>query len=102
MDPPNLRDLLSISDAAKMVGVSPATLRRWDRSGKFKAIKHPISNFRLYRREELQAFLRLLDPKVNRSGPRAGKVRSSASASPDRRKGESPNTVGKLKKSKLG
>lgn len=60
MNEPNLKDLLSISEAAKMVGVSPATLRRWDRSGKLKAIKHPISNFRLYRREDLQAFLRLL------------------------------------------
>ena len=67
MNLPNLKDFLRIGEAAVMVGVSPATLRRWDRSGKLKAIKHPINRFRLYRQEDLQAFLRLLDPTVNRS-----------------------------------
>lgn len=32
-------DLLSIQEAAEMLGVHPETLRRWDRSGKLKAIK---------------------------------------------------------------
>lgn len=32
-------DLLTIQEAAEMLGVHPETLRRWDRSGKLKAIK---------------------------------------------------------------
>jgi len=35
----NQNDLLSIQEAAEMLGVHPETLRRWDRSGKLKAIK---------------------------------------------------------------
>jgi len=39
---------LSISEAAKVIGVSPETLRRWDKSGKFESIRHPINNYRVY------------------------------------------------------
>lgn len=36
-----LRDYLRISDAADYLGVSPNTLRNWERAGKIKA--HPAS-----------------------------------------------------------
>lgn len=98
MKEPNLKDLLSIGEAAQILGVSEATLRRWDRSGKFKAIKHPINNFRLYRREDLQAFLRLLNPKVNFSVPQLREAGSPDSPSLERRKDGSPNRLRRSKK----
>lgn len=39
---------LSISQAAEILNVSPETLRRWDKSGKFKSSRHPINNYRVY------------------------------------------------------
>ncbi len=39
---------LSISQAAEMLEVSPETLRRWDKSGKFVSSRHPINNYRVY------------------------------------------------------
>lgn len=39
---------LSISQAAEKLNVSSETLRRWDKSGKFKSIRHPINNYRVY------------------------------------------------------
>jgi len=39
---------LSISEAAKIIGVNPETLRRWDKNGKFVSIRHPINNYRVY------------------------------------------------------
>lgn len=39
---------LTIRQAAKELGVSPDTLRRWDKAGKFKAIRHPMNNYRMY------------------------------------------------------
>src|SRR6056297_654535 len=39
---------VTIGEAAKLIGVSPETLRRWDKSGKFKSIRHPINNYRVY------------------------------------------------------
>jgi len=56
----NLKDYLTVKQAAEFIGVSPATLRRWDKTGKLKAIKNPMNNYRLYRKDELEAFLRRL------------------------------------------
>ena len=46
-------DLLTISEAAELLGVSLPTLRRWDDAGKFKARRHPINGYRLYKRSEV-------------------------------------------------
>ena len=48
---------LTVKEAAELLGVSPWTLRNWDRSEKLKAIRHPLNGYRLYRREELEALL---------------------------------------------
>ena len=68
MGKPNLKEYLRIGQAAALVGVSPATLRRWDRSGKLRAVKHPINSFRLYRRQDLDRFLSLLNPHQRKMG----------------------------------
>ena len=60
----NLRDFITIRQAADMIGVSPATLRNWDRSGKLKAIRNPVNRYRLYRPEDIEAFLaRVISPE---------------------------------------
>jgi len=68
----NLRDFITIRQAADMIGVSPATLRNWDRSGKLKAARHPINRYRLYRRQAVQALLSgLTDDRPAGGGGRA-------------------------------
>lgn len=54
---PNMRSFLTVSEAAAFLGVAVSTIRNWDRSGKLKAIRHPVNNYRLYDRDELQALL---------------------------------------------
>ncbi len=54
---PNLREYLTIREAADLVGVSTSTLRAWDRAGKLKAARNPMNRYRLYRREDLNALL---------------------------------------------
>ncbi|MEK7722430.1 MAG: helix-turn-helix domain-containing protein [Elusimicrobiota bacterium] len=56
----NLKDYLTISQAAAFLGVSPNTLRNWDRAGKLRAKKQPINGYRLYEKIELNKFLRRL------------------------------------------
>ena len=56
-DMPNMNSLLTVSGAAALLGVSTSTIRNWDRAGKLKAIRHPINNYRLYERQQLQALL---------------------------------------------
>ena len=53
----NLQDYLTVGEAAHLVGVSPRTLRAWDRAGKLKAARNPMNRYRLYRREDLERFL---------------------------------------------
>lgn len=52
-----ISDYLTVGEAAAFLGVSRDSLRRWDRSGKLKARRHPASNFRLYLKKDLEAFL---------------------------------------------
>lgn len=58
-------NFLNINQAAKMLGVTPLTLRNWDKSGKFTASRHPINNYRVYRKEELEMLID--DIKAKRS-----------------------------------
>jgi DNA (cytosine-5)-methyltransferase 1 len=53
-----LKDYLTVAEAAQVLGVSPSTLRNWDREGKLKAQRHPVNEYRLYRREDLERLLR--------------------------------------------
>lgn len=50
-------DFLNINQAAKMLGVTPLTLRNWDNSGKFTAGRHPINNYRVYRKDEVEMLI---------------------------------------------
>jgi excisionase family DNA binding protein len=56
----NLGDHLTVGEAASFLGVSPSTLRNWDRAGKVKAIRHPINGYRLYKKHELETLLKNL------------------------------------------
>ncbi len=46
-------DLISIAEAARLLGVSLPTMRRWDESGKFRARRHPINSYRMYTRGDV-------------------------------------------------
>lgn len=45
--------MLNISEAAALLEVSEATLRRWDANGKFRARRHPVNDYRMYRRRDV-------------------------------------------------
>ena len=48
---------ITISQAAEKIGVSPETLRRWDKTGKFKSQRHPINNYRVYTSDQVRQFI---------------------------------------------
>ena len=54
----NFADCLTVGQAASFLGVSTATLRNWDRSGKLKPRRHPQNGYRIYLHEDLEAVLR--------------------------------------------
>ena len=53
-----LSDYLRISEAAQHLGVSPNTLRNWVNAGKVAAIRHPVNDYRLFKRKDLDALLK--------------------------------------------
>lgn len=50
------KDYYSLSEAAEVLGKSKETLRRWDRDGKLIAEREPISNYRVYKKYQLELF----------------------------------------------
>ncbi len=70
------KNLLSIKEAADILGVSALTLRNWDNNGKLEATRHPLNNYRVYRREVIENLMKDMAtnkekrPRQNRNTPR--------------------------------
>ena len=62
---PKLDGYMRIKEAAEYLGVSPNTLRNWGRSGKLAERRHPINDYRLYAKEELDALLKEAESPAN-------------------------------------
>ena len=60
-----LADYLTVKGAAEYLGVSPSTLRNWDRSGRLKPRRHPMNRYRLYRLADLESVLRSVNPRAH-------------------------------------
>ena len=59
----NLNGYMTVKGAAKLLGISTMTLRRWDNGKKLKAKRHPMNNYRLYNRKELETILKEISKK---------------------------------------
>lgn len=68
---PMWKKFLTIKEAAEVIGVTPLTLRNWDRRGKLAAHRHPANNYRVYRMHDIQIFLK----KIEKNRPRRLKIR---------------------------
>src|SRR5579883_2716504 len=66
-------DYLTIQDAARYLGTSVQTLRRWDASGRLKPVRHPANGYRYYRRADLEP-LRLAYVSAEQRGSMAGDI----------------------------
>lgn len=51
----NLQNLMTIAQATEYVGVTPLTLRNWDKVGKLQAVRN--NDYRMYDKDELDKFL---------------------------------------------
>lgn len=52
----NDNNLISIGEAAKLMGMSIMTLRRWDKSGRFVSVRKDKKGYRYYRKEDIEVF----------------------------------------------
>lgn len=58
MESEQKNSVISISEAAKMLGVHIETMRRWDREGKLKAVRIGGAGHRKYRVVDLEQILK--------------------------------------------
>lgn len=58
----------TVGEAAQILGVTPLTLRNWDKKGKLNARRNPVNNYRMYKASDLELFLRKMDRSDNGGG----------------------------------
>ncbi|MDP3770529.1 MAG: MerR family DNA-binding transcriptional regulator [Candidatus Sungbacteria bacterium] len=61
------RKYLSIKNASTMLGVTPLTLRNWDKKGILTAYRNPVNNYRVYRLDQVELFQRRIENSKNKS-----------------------------------
>ncbi|MCU0322145.1 MAG: DNA cytosine methyltransferase, partial [Chitinophagaceae bacterium] len=49
-----MNEYITLSEASELIGKSKETLRRWDREGKLSAVREPMSNYRVYKRAQVE------------------------------------------------
>ena len=54
------KEYYSLNEVSEILGKSKETLRRWDREGKFSAVREPISQYRIYKKEQVNTLLEQL------------------------------------------
>lgn len=64
------RRYLSIKEAAQILGVTPLTLRNWDKKGIMTSYRNPVNNYRVYRLDQIELFLRKIENSKNKRGGR--------------------------------
>jgi DNA (cytosine-5)-methyltransferase 1 len=56
-----LDEFVTIKQAAKILGVVPNTLRNWHRGAKIPVYRNPVSNYRLFKKTDLEELLRQIE-----------------------------------------
>ena len=55
------KKFLTVNDVARLIGVSPLTVRNWDAKGKLIAYRNPINNYRMYKNEDVESLLKQIE-----------------------------------------
>ncbi len=53
---------MSIKQASEFLGVTPNTLRNWEKAHKVKVSRNPLNHYRLYDRDNLERLLKDIQP----------------------------------------
>lgn len=76
----NKPQYLTIKEASELIGVTPTTLRNWDKSGKLVPHRDPINNYRLYSTEDVTRFLQARSLQERRATYSTDTIANSAMA----------------------
>jgi excisionase family DNA binding protein len=65
-----LSEYVKVAEAAEVLGVSQGTLRTWAADGKIPMHRNPANGYRLFKRQDLAAFLNRIEATVKNSRTR--------------------------------
>ena len=51
----------TVSETAYIFSVTPLTIRNWDKAGKLRARRNPANNYRMFKFEDVEFFLRRME-----------------------------------------
>lgn len=68
-----LSEYVKVAEAAEILGVSHNTLRAWAEDGRVPMYRNPANGWRLFRRSDLEAFLRQAATPVKATRPTKAK-----------------------------
>lgn len=66
--------LITIKEAAELLNVTTLTLRNWDKGGKLTPLRHPINNYRVYKRQDIEDLLSYMEQNTKPVNTRKKKV----------------------------
>ncbi len=58
---------LTVKEVARLLGITPLTVRNWDKKGQLIAYRNPVNNYRLYKIEDVEELMRKIETPVERS-----------------------------------
>lgn len=56
---------LSVNEVANIFGVTPLTVRNWDKKGRLAACRNPVNNYRLYKIEDVENLMKRIEGSLN-------------------------------------
>jgi len=62
---------LTVNEVAKIFGITPLTVRNWDKKGSLAAYRNPVNNYRMYKIEDVEVLMR----KIEHSKPQTRKLK---------------------------
>ena len=63
---------LMVQEVARLLGVTPLTIRNWDSKGKLAAYRNPLNNYRMYKVEDVETLIRRIEQ--SREKPKSRRI----------------------------
>lgn len=59
-------EFVLVKEAAEMLGVCPNTIRAWGDNGQITEYRHPVNQYRMFKRKELEHLLKKMNQPVKK------------------------------------
>lgn len=65
---------LTVNEVAKIFGVTPLTVRNWDKKGALVAHRNPVNNYRVYKIEDVEFLMKGIENNKSNMRPTVKKI----------------------------